>query len=506
MTSTPISSPAAGGHLDRTGSDSADFDVIVIGAGFGGATAAALLADAGRRVALLDKTPRAGGKSQTLHRPGCRYEMFGAVGIPALDSRFHELVDVLGLGDRVELLIPEGPKAAVHYRPPEGGWRTLHSALQQTGSEEELAELARVFGADGDDIGRLGEFYLHLLGLGDDDLDALDDVGLLDFMGPFGLAPGLASQILATANMLFVAPVDRLAASEAVLVLRNMVLGGAGRFHRGGYGRVAEACAELVAERGGVWRPGTRVRRVLVEGGRAVGIETDAGDLRAPVVISNAGIQPTVLSLTGAGHFPDEYVERVRDLEPSWSIAGARFVLDARVFDAALIPVFSDGSWLDSDRFAAIQAGEMPEVPLIAVDVASDLDPGMVDDPGHQVANIQVFVPPDPTGDNGAPLVARAREVLDELYPDMRRHIVRTEAYGPRQVSRMTRDPAVPGAGGEAVGLAQVVGQVGRHKPDARTPLPGLWLVGCDAGGRGSGTHQAVDSGFNVAARVVRDG
>jgi prolycopene isomerase len=64
---------------------------------------------------------------------------------------------------------------------------------------------------------------------------------------------------------------------------------------------------------------------------------------------------------------------------------------------------------------------------------------------------------------------------------------------------------AVPGCGGEAVGIAQVVGQCGSSKPDARTPLPGLYIVGCDAGGRGAGTHQAVDSGFNVAAMVARD-
>jgi prolycopene isomerase len=63
----------------------------------------------------------------------------------------------------------------------------------------------------------------------------------------------------------------------------------------------------------------------------------------------------------------------------------------------------------------------------------------------------------------------------------------------------MTRDATVPGSGGEAVGIAQVVGQVGRGKPDPRTPLPGLFLVGCDAGGRGAGTHQALDSAFNVA-------
>ncbi len=76
-----------------------DFDVAVIGAGYGGVSAAALLAHQGKRVALVDKTPRAGGKTQTLVRKGYRYEMFGAVGIPAVGSRFHELVDTLGLGD-----------------------------------------------------------------------------------------------------------------------------------------------------------------------------------------------------------------------------------------------------------------------------------------------------------------------------------------------------------------------------------------------------------------------
>lgn len=377
------------------------YDVVVIGAGYGGATAAALLAHAGRRVALVEKTPRAGGKTQTLDRKGYRYEMFGAVGIPAVDSRFHELVDVLGLDD-VELLIPEGEQAAVRYRAPDGEWRLLRSELRQSGSEAELAELQRVFGATDDDVAALGTFYLTMLGLTDEEVAALDETTMADYVAPFGLAPGLASQILATLNMLFVVAVDRLAASEAVLVLRNMVLGGAGRFHKGGYGRVAEACADLVVDRGGRYLTSTRVRHIVTEGGRAVGVETDEGILRARAVVSNAGIQPTVLGLAGADHFPAGYVERVRGLEPSWSIAGIRYVFDTRVFDAALIPVFSDQSWLDQARFDAMCAGEWPDVPLIAIDVASEFDPSLVAEPGHQVANIQVFVPPDPGDGRGA--------------------------------------------------------------------------------------------------------
>jgi prolycopene isomerase len=480
-----------------------DFDVIVVGAGYGGVTAAALLANGGKRVALVDKTPRAGGKTQTLTRKGYRYEMFGAVGIPALDSRFHELVDVLALGDRVELLIPEGDKAALHYRPPEGGWRSMRSPLQQTGSEAELDNLRHVFGATDDDLAKLAELYMSMLAMSEEDIVALDEVGTVDFVTPFGLPSGLASQIYATLNMLFVVPVDRLAASEAALVLKNMVMGGAGRFHRAGYGQVAEACAEFVVEAGGAFWPSTRVNRILVENGRVTGVETEKGPLRAPVVISNAGVQPTVLKLTGAAHFPKDYVERVRSLEPSWAIAGVRYVLDERVFDAALIPIFSDQSWLDSSRFAAMEDGDWPDIPLIAVDVASEFDESMVAEPGHQVANIQVFVSPDPESSMGEEAVRRARDVIDELYPDIRKHTIRTEPYGARQISRMTRDATVPGSGGEAVGLAQVVGQVGKGKPDAQTPLPGLYLVGCDAGGRGSGTHQAVDSGFNVAAMVA---
>ena len=249
-------------------------------------------------------------------------------GIPAVGSRFHELVDVLGIDGACRPPHAGGREGRSALPPARRRVAVERSALQQTGSESELAELRRVFGATDDDLTRLGEFYLAMITMSDEDLAALDEVGTMDFVRPFGLPTGLLSQIYATLNMLFVAPVDRLAASEAVLVLRNMVTGGAGRFHRGGYGQVAEACAEVVVERGGTFLRSTRVQRILVDGGRAVGVTTDEGDIRAPVVISNAGVQPTVLNLVGAEQFPDDYVDRIRDLEPSWAIAGVRYVFD----------------------------------------------------------------------------------------------------------------------------------------------------------------------------------
>ena len=354
------------------------FDVVVIGAGYGGAPLAALRAHQGRRVALIDKTPRAGGKAQTLDRRGYRYEMFGAVGIPAVGSRFDELVDQLGIQDRVSQLVPEGHAAAICFRAPDGTWRSQRSPLRPTGDAGELTALQRTFGATDRDMELLATFYLTILSMIEDEVEALDDVGMLAFLRPFGLPTGLESQILATMNMLFAVAVDRLAASEGVLVLRQVVLGGAGRFHAGGYGQVPEACAAYVDAHGGAFVRSTRVDEIVIEDGRATGVRCGECVLKSAAVVSNAGIQPTIVKLAGAGHFPDEYVAMVEGLEPSWSIAGLRYLLDERVFDAALKPVFSDQSWLDSERFAVMEADEWPDVPLIAVDVASEFDPTLV--------------------------------------------------------------------------------------------------------------------------------
>lgn len=480
-----------------------DYDVCVIGAGFGGAPVAALLAKQGYRVALIEKTARAGGKTQTTERKGYRFEMFGAVGIPAYNSRFHELVDTLGIADRCPFVIPEGNVASMRYKSPAGDWRTMYSPLLQTGSAEEMDALKATFDVTDEDLAALAEMYGAVLTLTDEQLAGLDDTGMLAWMGQFNLAAPLQSQICMNLNTLFVVAVDRLCASEAILALRDQVTGGAGRYHVGGYGHVAEVCADYVVERGGACFTKTRVRKILVEDGRAVGVETDQGPLRARAVISNAGIQPTVLKLAGREHFPAHYIERVEGLEPSWAIAGFRYVLDKRIFDAALIPVFSDQSWLDSERYAAMEHGDWPDVPLIAIDVPSEFDPGLSDHPGHQLANCQVFCSADPESPMAEEAIRRADEVINELWPELKDHVLRKEPYGAKQISSMSRDSVLPGCGGEAVGLAQVVGQCGASKPDPATPLPGLFLVGCDAGGRGAGTHQAVDSAFRVAALVA---
>ena len=77
------------------------YDVIVIGAGFGGATCAALLANRGLRTLLIDKNGIPGGKGMTVGSEGFRYELWPVVGGPSLNSVFERVLEEIDMQDQV---------------------------------------------------------------------------------------------------------------------------------------------------------------------------------------------------------------------------------------------------------------------------------------------------------------------------------------------------------------------------------------------------------------------
>ena len=94
--------------------------------------------------------------------------------------------------------------------------------------------------------------------------------------------------------------------------------------------------------------------------------------------------------------------------------------------------------------------------------------------------------------------------LMFKAFPELEGAIEDKDLYTTRDVSNLTRDSVLPGQGGETIGLAQIVGQCGPSKPSIKAPIRGLYFVGCDAGGTGVGTQQAIESGMNVADAVWR--
>jgi phytoene dehydrogenase-like protein len=83
-------------------------------------------------------------------------------------------------------------------------------------------------------------------------------------------------------------------------------------FVRGGTGAVSEAIAADAREHGADIRTGARVGRILVEGGRAVGVAlTDGTELHAKAVISNAHPKITFCELVDTKELPSDFLRAI---------------------------------------------------------------------------------------------------------------------------------------------------------------------------------------------------
>ncbi len=474
------------------------YDVIVVGAGYGGATCAALLAGRGYRVAVIDKNPAPGGKAMTLHRDGNSYEMWPIVGGPATGSRIEELLELIEAPVPEVILTPERAAEFRYIRPD--GSMTMTPVGSLPGSVMGLPADPSVGEPE---LAAAAAMAVAALTMAENDLALLDDVDILTWMSTYDVGDVLRAHQLAILNLLFVAPVDRIPASEALRTLKDFGLKGAGRYHAGGYAVPAELAVEYVTSRGGTYLPRTAVDRIVIENGTAIGVMASGVLVEAPVVVSNAGIQPTVLSLAGPDQFPPAYVDRVMSLEPSWAFVGLRYFLDAPVMEVPMILQFSGQSWWDTDRYVAARAGHWPDHPLLFAATPALYDPTLVADPSRQVVLAGTMASPDPKSPMSAAAIERTDAEMLATWPELEGHVTRRESFTAANTSAASRASVVPGQGGECIGLAQVIGQCGASKPDPVTPVRGLFLTGCDAGGYGCGTHQAVESGFVVADLVA---
>lgn len=483
-------------------------DVIVIGAGFGGSACAALLAKRGFKVLLVEKNNLSGGKAMTLSKKGFTYSAWPVMGAPVQENKCQMLVDALGIGDKVTLTPSE---AASFYKTPQGSYEPMP---KMDGSVDPVS-LFGWLGIGMEEFEKCMGFFGQLISMEPADIEALEGQDFDSFIKAANLPQSLYAFIISLClDGMFMVPVDKLDAAEAIYSLQDIFVRGGGLFCEGGYGKLSDACLDVVRDNGGQVLMHTRVNRILVDNGKAVGIEVTGKDgsgnegvqqFRAPVVISNAGIQPTVLKLAGEAHFPADYVARVKGLVPSEALLGYRYFLKKPITDKGFGVVFSQTSPWSTQRLKEAHAGKASREGVLYFEVPGNYDPGAAPE-GKQVIVTGSFCPPDPdmSKEDIQAWADAGEEIFFGLFPEARDLVEEKDLYTTRSVSNATRDATMPGTGGETIGLAQIVGQCGKSKPSIETPLAGLYLVGCDAGARGIGTQQAIQSGFTVADQVTR--
>ncbi|MCP4756917.1 MAG: NAD(P)/FAD-dependent oxidoreductase, partial [Proteobacteria bacterium] len=432
-------------------------------------------------------------------------ELWPVTGGPMYNTRFDEVLTELGLES--EMTHPDKIHT-LYYPDATGKYQPQVLPHSEPGSEqgmdpEYFMKLVNWLGMPMDKLDGLVRYTTDMAAITPEQIDALDDVTYHDFIAQYDFPQPFYSMLAAQFNVVFVQTIDQIAASEVIKTMQDMSKNGAGYYSKGGYGRIFERCAEWLASNGGEVRLQTRVNGIVVENGRIKGVATDKGEFRAPIVVSNAGIQPTTLKLVGEEHFDKGYLNYVRELVPSHGLMGIRYFLDAPVMDGCSHIAFSDDSYWSAERASKAKTDGVPDELLIFATVPSNFDPDLAP-PGKQCVLASTLAPADPDMPNTQAWWDKIDEMMEKIWPGFQQHVETKETYGSHHVSALTRDQVLPGIGGECIGLGQVAGQCGKSKPSPKAPIQGLFYVGCDAGGYGCGTHQAVDSALNVSGMVHR--
>lgn len=475
-----------------------DYEVIVIGSGPGGMACATLLQKRGVKTLLLEKHTLLGGKMISIEKDGWAYDLFPHGQVPMRGSAFEDVFRELGVYDEwAPALEPDDPRDIITlaYRRHEwDGYKTVTQKQAMADPEP----FFRLWEATDEEKEKTIGIMAEMATISDEDIAKLDGITMKEWLDARDTPAPLYNYMGFHANASLAEPLDLVAASEQMTIMKQVMLQGGGGQYKGGFGMLTKVMAREFERNGGTIITGAKVEKINVVDGAVTGVETKQGTFNAPVVVSSAGIQPTVLKLVGEEHFDRGYVDYVRALVPGWAFTSVRYFLSRPVMDTAMYVVWSDDSWLDTERFRRIKDGVVPEEVILFMVNHSFYDEHAAP-PGKQVLVSGTVCSSNPEAEEIEGLWKVMDRQMQELFPDIWEATERKEYNGPREISNLTRDSVLPGQGGECVGLAQIVGQCGSMKPSSETSIRGLFLSGADAGAAGMGTHQAASSAIAVA-------
>jgi phytoene dehydrogenase-like protein len=286
---------------------------------------------------------------------------------------------------------------------------------------------------------------------------------------------------------------------------------------RGGMGAISAAIARSAEAAGAVVRTGAAVRSIDVVGGRTVGVTLESGEeLLAPVVVSGAHPQTTVLELAGAEHFPDDVVEDVRRYKTRGGSVKVNWVLSEP-------PRYEGVTDDDQERLVRSGVAFCPSIdhlerawqdaclgrpaaaPYLEVEVPSTIDPTLTDDGSVVLTMFTQYGPHDAAGwPEGAreAYADRCLGILAERAPNVQDAVVHREVLAPPDLERIFGL-----VGGSIFQGEQGLDQMAFMRPapalaQYATPVDGLYL--CGAGTHPGGGVMGA-SGHNAAMRVLAD-
>jgi phytoene dehydrogenase-like protein len=511
-------------------------DALVVGSGPNGLSAACVLAREGWDVTVLERADVPGGAVRTgeLTLPGYTHDLYSAFygllhASPAFKAfglersiawRTFDIPVAAAVTPGVAgLCYADADRTRDHLdsiSPGDGtAWSGLYRWWQALGSRF-LRTMLEPVGAPLAGLKLLGAARVH---------------GLLDLTTALLEPPEVLARRLFTsteARALFASgashtdlAVDVAGGTAFVLLLAMLAQGSNMPVPVGGAGRIPEALIGVLEAAGGRVLVGQDVSRIVIEQGRAVGVETRAGgSFRArKAVVADVGPRQLV-DLVGAGNLPAAFTDGVRRYRYGTGMFRADLAIEGSVpwlaeglASTGVVHVTGDLDAMARTGYE-VRRGLLPAHPMLIVGQQTVADPTRAPE-GHQTVWIETMVPGSPRGDAAGSIPTENWASAAEGFFDRSMALLEQHApgLGARVLGRCVRTPAQlqaenpnlvdgdPGGGSGAIDQQFIFRPVPGWFRYA-TPVRDLYL--CSASTHpGGGVHGMC--GWNAAHRVLRD-
>ena len=469
-----------------------NYDSIVIGSGLGGLTTAALLTHHGQKVLVLEKRDVPGGYASNFKRKNFTFDcslhqLTGA----SPGTLIWEILDKCWIVDKVEFIR--------HREFMRGVFPDLDIIISQCSLETHKRQLIQLFPHEEENIHNV---FAALIKICDemvrflrskiplwiemiyfplkyphmafnskktlaDILAKIKDQRLKDIIGMswgyYGLPP---SQLSA----------EYFAAGWAAYLRAG------GYCVRGGSQALSNAFVASIKEGGSEVKLNSPVKKILIEDGKAMGVETINGErFFARNIISNVNIPATVFQMVGEEYFPRRYISKIKSQIPAISAAVVYLGLDTTFqelgvndYEISLHPNYD----FDAQYTASVE-GDFKNAHILLA-LHSNIDESTAPE-GKGVMSITALSGYEIWANLSEEEYKRKKDETTKIFidrsekviPNLSKHIEVCEIATP-----LTMERRVGSYKGAFYGYAQFVRQSGFLRVPEKTPIKNLDFVG----------------------------